>query len=54
MVSIIDKNTTEEQLKAAFRKVQSKRGVNALKYCGTIKLKESPVSIQKKMRNEWK
>ncbi len=54
MVSVIDKNTTTEQLKAAIKKVQSKRGVNTLKYCGTIKLKESPLAIQKRMRNEWK
>jgi len=53
MVSIIDKNTTPEQLKAAIDKARSKSGVNALKYCGVIKLKGSPIAIQKKMRNEW-
>ena len=54
MVSIIDKKTTPEQLKAAIKKVQPKRGMNALKYCGTVKFKESPIDIQKKMRSEWK
>lgn len=54
MVSVIDKNTTAAELKAAIKRVQPKRGVNTLKYCGTIKLKESPLTIQKKMRNEWK
>ena len=54
MVSVIDKNTTAEQLKAAINKTRSKRGVNTLKYCGVIKLKESPLAIQKRMRNEWK
>ena len=53
MVSIIDKNTTPEQLKAAIDKARSKCGVNTLKYCGVIKLKGSPIAIQKKMRNEW-
>ncbi len=53
MTSIIDKNSTAEQIKAAIKKVQPKRGFNAMKYCGKIKLQDSPVAIQKKMRNEW-
>ena len=37
------------------RKIQSSKpkGVDTLKYCGTIKLKEDPLAIQKKLRNEW-
>jgi hypothetical protein len=27
--------------------------VDTFKYCGTIKLKEDPLAIQKKLRNEW-
>ncbi len=30
------------------------RGVNTKKFCGSIKLKEDALLIQKKMRNEWK
>jgi hypothetical protein len=29
------------------------KGVNTLKYCGKIKLKEDPLDIQNKLRNEW-
>ncbi|HUZ59613.1 MAG TPA: hypothetical protein VMU83_12600 [Hanamia sp.] len=29
------------------------KGANTLKYCGIIKLKEDPLLIQKKLRNEW-
>jgi hypothetical protein len=29
------------------------KGVDTLKYCGTIHLKEDALSIQKKLRNEW-
>lgn len=29
------------------------KGVNTLKYCGKIKLKEDPLNIQNKLRNEW-
>ena len=28
-------------------------GVNTQKYCGTIKLKEDPLTIQKRMCDEW-
>lgn len=29
------------------------KGVNTLKYCGVIKLKEKPLDIQKRLRDEW-
>jgi hypothetical protein len=37
------------------RRIKSSKpeGVDTLKYCGTIKLKEDPLAIQKKLRNEW-
>jgi hypothetical protein len=31
-----------------------KGGFDAYKHCGTIKLKEDPLVIQKRLRNEWK
>ena len=30
------------------------KGVNTLKYCGVIKLKENPLTIQKSLSDEWK
>jgi hypothetical protein len=30
------------------------KGIDARKYCGILRLKESPLLIQRKMRNEWK
>ena len=33
--------------------ISKAKGVNTLKYCGIIKLKEDPLLIQKKLRNEW-
>jgi hypothetical protein len=33
--------------------ISKPKGVNTLKYCGNIKLKEDPLLIQKKLRNEW-
>ena len=29
------------------------KGVNTLKFCGILKLKEDPLEIQKKLRDEW-
>lgn len=29
------------------------KGANILKYCGILKLKESPLAIQKRLRDEW-
>lgn len=29
------------------------KGVDTLKYCGKIKLKEDPLDMQNKLRNEW-
>ncbi len=30
-----------------------KKGLDAKKYCGILKLHEHPLAIQKKMRDEW-
>lgn len=35
-------------------KTKSKGGLNAKKFLGVISLKEDPMLIQKKLRNEWK
>jgi hypothetical protein len=34
-------------------KRRKRKGVNVRKYCGTIKLKEDALTIQKKLRDEW-
>ncbi|MCU7693809.1 hypothetical protein ACFSPU_05640 [Haoranjiania flava] len=56
MVLVIDKTTKREDidklLKARISK-QKKNGFDAAKFCGLIKLKEQPMDIQKKMRDEW-
>ncbi len=30
------------------------KGVDTKKYCGTLKLKEDPLAIQKRLRDEWR
>lgn len=31
-----------------------KKGVDASKFCGTVKFNEDALAIQKRLRNEWK
>lgn len=54
MSEIKDKKENKNKITRIRRSSVSKaKGVNTLKYCGTIKLKEDPLLIQKKLRNEW-
>jgi hypothetical protein len=34
-------------------KSELEKGVNTLQFCGLLKLKESPLAIQKKLRDDW-
>ena len=55
MVTIINRNSSLKQISEAIKKLLAyQKKHDAYKFCGVIKLKENPVSIQKKMRNEWK
>jgi len=60
MVVTINSNSTPEEIRKALVKLSGKRvgktaakKFNAHKYCGVIKLNESPLTIQREMRNEW-
>ena len=59
MVITINGNSSPEEIEAALKKLKkssvtkSKKHFDAFKYCGVIKLKEDPLAIQKRMRNEW-
>ena len=35
------------------QKADLNKGVNTLKYCGALKIKEDPLAIQKRLRDEW-
>jgi hypothetical protein len=54
MVTTIKKGSTHRRINQALKKLRSKKGLDAFKFCGVIHLKEDPLSIQKKMRNEWR
>ncbi len=56
MVTVIQKGTPHDIIKSLLaqrNKRKPKKGVNVKKYCGKIQLKEDPVFLQKKWRNEW-
>jgi hypothetical protein len=54
MVTIIKKGSTQRRINQALKKLRTTKGLDAFKFCGSIHLQEDPLSIQKKMRNEWR
>jgi hypothetical protein len=55
MVLVLKKGATKKDIAAIHKKLEKlpTKGVDTKKYCGVIKLKEDPLEIQKKMRDEW-
>ncbi len=53
MVTIIKKGIKKEDFDKKLSSFKSKKGFDAHKHCGIIRLKEDPLTIQKRMRDEW-
>lgn len=61
MVLVLRDGATKEEMAALEEKLRSLptpkgiavKGMEAKKYSGTIRLKEDPLAIQKKLRDEW-
>jgi hypothetical protein len=53
MVLVIKKGASVKEIKKLMGAKKSKKGLNAKKYLGIIKLKEDALEIQKRMRG-WK
>ncbi len=57
MVLVLNPNASKSEIKKLEKKLeemqQKKKGFDAKKYCGTIKLAKDPLEIQKEMRSEW-
>lgn len=51
MVVIIKKGQNKKSIKVQLKKLQ--HGLDAEKYCGVIRLKEDPLLIQQRLRDEW-
>ncbi len=53
MVLVLKKGVSKKQIETIEKKLKAKNGVDVMKYCGTIKLNEDALTIQKSFRNEW-
>lgn len=53
MVTVIKQGSSKASIEKLLKKLKSKKGFDAKKYCGVIKLKANPLTIQKMMRDEW-
>ncbi len=54
MVLILKKGANKKEMDAISEQLNVTKGVDTKRYCGTIKLKEDSLEIQKQMRNEWR
>jgi len=56
MVMTIKKGSEKDQIRELLEKLRKKRNARKkgiAKYCGVLSLKEDPLSLQKKWRDEW-
>ena len=52
MITIIKKGSDKKKVAQKLDKALKTKGVDTRKYCGVIKLKEDPLVIQKRLRDE--
>lgn len=55
MVTVLKSGTEKSKIVAIIEELSSKRtkGIDAYKYCGTVKFKEDGLVLQKRLRDEW-
>ena len=53
MVLVLKKGASKREIQSIEKKLNIKKGVDIMKYCGKIKLSVDPLTIQKKVRDEW-
>ena len=53
MVLILKKGASKKEIESIQKKLKALEGVDVMKYCGKIKLKDDALKIQKDLRNEW-
>jgi hypothetical protein len=57
MVTVIKKDTASQTIKSLLEqgaRQKPRKKIDIEKYCGTIKLTEDPLLLQKKWRDDWK
>lgn len=53
MVTIIKKGTTRAELDKHLEQISSAKKLDVTKFSGVLKIKEDPLEIQKRLRDEW-
>jgi hypothetical protein len=56
MVLVLKKGASKKEMEEINKKLSrmpSRKKLDARKYCGVIKLKDDPLVIQKRLRDEW-
>jgi len=53
MVLVLKKGASKREIEILEKKLKNKNGIDVMKYCGKIKLKEDALVIQKRLRDEW-
>jgi hypothetical protein len=54
MVLVLKKGATKKEIDLIKKKFSTVEGVDTKKICGSIKLKEDPLTVQKLLRDDWK
>jgi cytidylate kinase len=54
MVLILKRGASKKEIESIEKKLKNREGIDVMKYCGKVKLKEDALKIQKNLRNEWK
>lgn len=57
MTVVLEKNIEKVEFEKILTKInlsKKPKGVDTTQFCGIIKLKKDPLTIQKEMRDEWK
>ena len=56
MITVLKKGASTQTIKKINKQLSelpSKKGLDARKYCGTVKFKEDGLVLQKRLRDEW-
>lgn len=53
MTVIIKRSTDQESIKKILAQIPHKSKFDAVKFCGVLKIKKTPLLIQKELRDEW-
>lgn len=55
MATVIKRGSTKEAITKSLQELDKKtsKGFTASKFCGTLKLQEDALAIQKRLRDEW-